>query len=489
MFLDGEISFFNSEAKIASDAAADKSLPSPLPVSRLISSEQSAPSAPDYPRVVIRGSLLRYRNSPLKTRKKRATKNDKKALDALLKSLFFDWFQFTASSSAGTAKISKRGEDQTSLHDMFIFARKNGLNPLSPCNGNNGYGAALPFSAGLGMKDAVVRISGCSKTGIMPNFQISGGKGLCAKLAVICQQNKTFYNASLSRADVAYDISQEGLFEDLYEMSCVMCEGNKKIKKPDIVGKLETGLTFYIGSKKSAVTIKVYQKDLERANKGEINFCDADRNLVRIEITFRPHSTLKKAFFLLTPQQMVETSPVARKFLSNAAVIINVTSTQTKVPIRKVERMVKQKTLESTVQHGFKQYSKAITNLAIKNIVDREFGGSVAAAKVHPIKIMQEVKEMLFAEYQRSIDAKIINDLIIKQRVDKPRSDVEDDMELMRRLYNFSANDQQNKKESAKFITHAQAQMRFNHKTMFTPEEIAIAKSIKRHNKKMLQAA
>jgi len=488
MFLDGEISFFNSKAKIASCSAADKSLPSPLSVSRLISSEEDAQSAPRYPRVVIRGLYLKENaKKPKKSKGKLRLYKDRKALDFLLNDLFFDWFQFTIPSVDGSTKITNTGEDRHGLHEMFIFARRRGLNPLGPSNGNNGYGVSLGFTAGLGLKDTVMRISACSKTGIMPNMAISGGKGLCAKLAPMCQRE--FYGSSLSRADVAYDISQAGLYEKLYKMACNMSISNKKIGKPDVVGKLQTGLSFYVGSRKSVVRIKVYQKDMERANKGEINWCDADRDLVRIEITFRPQSSGKKDYFRMAPAEMVRTSAMARQFLSNAAQLMNITKTKAKLRIKKVERMTKQKTLESTVQHGFKQYNKAITSLAIKNIVEREFGGKVSGASIHPIKVMQEVKNILFAEYHRALDEKTIRNLIISERVEKPRSTAEDDVELVNRLYNFTSNKARNQKEADQFITHAQAQLRFDHKAMVTPEEIAVAKSIKRQNKKLLKAA
>jgi len=483
-----EISFFNSKDRLSTHPADDKSHCSSLPFSRLISSKRDAESGSDYPRVVIRGLYLQKdAKSPLKSTRKQTKKKDLESLDLMLNRLFFDWFQFTLSSSSGSAKISSHGEDRVRLQDVAIFARKNDLTPLANGNGNSGYGAALSFSAGLGKKDSVMRVSAFSKTGIMPNVAISGGKGLCAILAPICQRE--FYGSSLSRADVAMDISQAGLFDDLYKMSCDMSAYNKKLGKPDVIGKLQTGLTFYLGSRQSVVRIKVYQKDMERAHKGEINWSDADRDLVRIEITFRPQSSGKLDYFKMSPAEMVRTSAMARQFLSGAAQLIKVTKTKSKIPIKKVVRMTKQKTLESTVRHGFKQYNKSMTSLAIKNIVEREFGGDVGAAKIHPIKVMQEVKDMLFAEYQRSIDEKYIRNLIIAERVEKPRSAAEDDVELINRMYNFAQNKEKNKREANRFITDAQAQLRFDHKSMVTPEEIAVAKSIKRHNKKMLAAA
>lgn len=488
MFSKDEISFFNSKANVASSAAGDKPLPQPTGISRLLSSKNDAESVPVNPRVVIRGSFLpKTLNCPKKSKSCKPSKKDADALKALLNEMFFDWFQFTLPSISGGAKIVKNGEDKVAVQNVLIFSRKNGLHALGACGGNNGYGSGLMFSAGLGQKETVAKLNTCSKTGIMPNVQFSGGKGLCAKIAPLAQQ--TFYGASLSRADVSYDISQEGLFDDLYAMACSMSEENKKIGKPNIVGKLAEGMSFYLGSKKSVTSIKVYQKDMERAKKGEINWIDADPHLVRIEVTFRPQSNAKKAYFKMSPADMIATSAMAREFMSNAAKIMNFTDQKTKIRLKKVDRVMKEKTLETTVRHGFKQYAPSIMKLATKNIIDRDYGGKVNAAKISPIQILQEVQNILFPEFHRAIDERMMQNLIVGQRVDKPRSEAEDDVALINNLYNFDRRETSNKKEAVRFVTQAQAQLRFDHKTMFTPEEIAVAKSIKRQNKKLLKAA
>lgn len=368
--------------------------------------------APPDPRIVTRGS---FSGKQLKTRGKpvRAVASDP-ALALLLDQAFFDWFQVTLPNAEGRAACNVGGaEEAAAISAAFDWARSQGLHPGRICGGHNGYRAALPFTEGPETVEAIFRVNSGSTGGLMPNLMLTGGHGACARLAPILQ--KAFPGARLSRADAALDWSQEGLFDDLLAMARLLGMGNKKLGGVRLI-ESDTGRTFYLGSRTSTVSLRIYEKDRERAARGVIDAADIDPDLIRIEWTFRPQSKSKAGMAGLTPAQMIRTSVWARDFMSRAAAIMEVTDRVERLNKQEVTREVREKTLDSAVQHGVNQYEKSFMRLAAARIVERDHGGHYDTAVVDPGRMRVEALR-IFKEKIRATDAAEI--IVAEKRLDR----------------------------------------------------------------------
>lgn len=441
------------------------------------SSSENAVSGEVNPRIVTRGSLFNNsRKKPLNSKRYKALKVEDEGLTILVKNLFFDWYQVTLPSADGSSKQTKREDERKALQDVMLFARKQGLHPAQKGGGNNGYKASMPFFANNHSKDVVFKVNACSQTALMPNVTLTGGKGLCAKLAPLMQ--KAFRGARLSRADVSFDYSKEGLFPDLYKMAVDASTQNKKLGKPRLQGNPDMGLTFYLGSKKSVVSLKVYQKDFERFANNEIDWADVDPHLVRIEFTFRPSSSGKLAMADMSPQQMVRTSFWVRDFLSKSAKIMNLTQTTEKLKKQKVTRQYTEKTLEKTVKFGVFQYAKSFSKLAIANLVDQKFAGNYASAIIKVDEIEEEAVRLFREEFRKAQEAK---KQVFEEHVSHCMTDEEYDQILVRDLINAGRNNVEVARQSHDFFDDIVKGLRLDQPS---PDGVAIAKSIKRHERK-----
>lgn len=352
------------------------------------------------PRIVTRGS---FSAKPLKTHRKSERPSASSAeLSGLLDELFFDWYQVTLPNAEGGAScIVGSSEEQSAVDAAFRWARDNGLHPGQIGGGHNGYRAALPFTNGATSKESVFRVNAGSTSGVMPNLMLTGGHGACAELAPRLQE--AFPGARLSRADVALDWSQEGLWDDLLRMARLLCNGNKKLGGVRTI-ESDTGRTFYLGAKSSSVSLRVYEKDRERAARGVIDAADIDPNLIRIEWTFKPQSRSKAGMAKLSPSQLVRTSVWARDFMARAAKIMSVTGRVERINKQEVAREVREKTLEGTVEHGVSQYAKSFARLAAARIVERDHGGHYDTAMIEPQAVEVEAVA-IFRELLSHTDA------------------------------------------------------------------------------------
>jgi hypothetical protein len=324
------------------------------------------------------------------------------ALTALLEDFFFDWFQVTLPNKEGKASCEVGSPEETHAIDMaFRWCASESLHPGRVGGGHNGYRAGMPFTPNAQSKEVVARINSGSTSGIMPNIMLTGGHGACEHLAPSLQA--AFPGARLSRADAALDTSQEGLWDALLAMAKLLSKGNTKMGGVRTI-ESDTGRTFYLGSRTSTVSLRVYEKDLERAAKGVISIDDVDPDLIRIEWTFRPQSKSKAGMAGLSPAEMIRTSVWARKFMSQVAKIMTVTDRAERIYKQDVEREVVEKTLEGAVQHGIDQYARSFTRLAAARIVDREYAGHYDTAMVDPDDVEAEAV-LIFGELLRQTDA------------------------------------------------------------------------------------
>lgn len=364
------------------------------------------------PRIVTRGS---FSDNPLNHKAKlERAESTHPALSDLLGQFFFDWYQVTLPNREGKAScVVGSAEEAEAIGAAFDWARTNGLHPGRIGGGHNGYRAALPFTDGPESTEPVFRVNSGSTGGLMPNLMLTGGHGACSRLAPALQ--KAFPGARLSRADAALDWSQPGLWDALHRMAKTLAKGNVKLGGVRTI-ESDTGRTFYLGSRTSTVSLRVYEKDRERAAKGVIDAADIDPDLIRIEWTFRPQSKSKAGMATLSPGQMIRASVWARDFMARAAAIMEVTERVERLNKQEVAREVAEKTLDGTVQHGVDQYGKSFMRLAAARIVERDHGGHYDTARVDPGRIRVEALR-IFKEKIRDTD--VAEAIVIEQRLDQ----------------------------------------------------------------------
>lgn len=400
---------FDSSYKPAKDGLAASAMAGVS--ARRDASLEDARQAQD-PRIVTRGSFSAI---PMKSCVKSEVPDSScPELSSLMGEFFFDWFQVTLPNAEGKSScISGGREEEGAVDAAFRWARTNGLHPGRIGGGHNGYRAALPFKEAPEALETVFQVNSGSTSGLMPNLMLTGGHGACARLAPALQE--AFPGARLSRADTALDWSQEGLWDDLLAMARVLSQGNRKLGGVRTI-ESDTGRTFYLGSRTSTVSLRVYEKDRERAARGVIEEADIDPDLIRIEWTFRPQSKSKVGMAKLDPGQMIRSSVWARDFMARAAKVMHVTGRVERLHKQAVARELREKTLEGTVRHGVTQYARSFTRLAAARIVERDHGGHYDTALVDPDQVEAEAVTIfadLLHETGRAYDA------VVEERLDE----------------------------------------------------------------------
>lgn len=353
---------------------------------------------------------------------------DTDAFKSFISSFFFDWFQFTVPSKTGGGTCQAGGPDEVyGLRESIDWATGQGLHEGRPSGGKNGYRVRLPLLDGPD-GEALATLSSGSKTGIMPNISITGGEGACHELAESAKAR--WKVVRLSRADAACDVSQEGLWDALYEMAQGLAKENAKLGAVRVMHGI-MGRTFYLGSPKSTVSLRVYEKGLERVAKGKASIEDIDRHLVRIEWTFRPQSRSKQGMSKLSPGQMIMTSVWARSFMARAAKITGITEGIVKPSKQKVEREDRQSRLEESAAHGARQYGRTFARMAVHEIVE-ERGETYAEAEISPLEIESRAA-IIFGRLITGIGEKVALEerVIVRQTRDERTLSIAEEMAWM----------------------------------------------------------
>lgn len=98
-----------------------------------------------------------------------------------------------------------------------------------------------------------------------------------------------------TRIDHAVDRRAPGLFDELHAYAVQLCKQHrlKGVPKGDWVTP-DAGRTWEIGSRKSQVFVRIYEKGLEYAHKFGEPVTDELREWVRIEIEFKPQTDVAK---------------------------------------------------------------------------------------------------------------------------------------------------------------------------------------------------
>lgn len=323
---------------------------------------------------------------------------------------FFDWLTVTVQNST-TGKGSRSAGDvgdaeaDEAASRLFSWVTVNGLRLQRLGKGSDGYagGAHLAFDPTGSERFATIRAGHATN---MPGLELTGGGGLCADLApkALAELGPVL----VARADVSFDVSKEGLFEELHDLCLELAardmgpdraDGTPRgLAPPRIDGRPETGETIYFG--KGEVALRIYQKDMERASRGAIPLNEADRNLVRCEFVFRPTKGRKAGLAKIArdegPGALLGTSLWVRQFVERLAVLTEqVRADAADMAVTRVDPTPDPRPISARAAHGLQQYAGTFCKSAIRDIVEDDFEGDWLAAKVSEDDVEARVVAMV----------------------------------------------------------------------------------------------
>lgn len=320
-------------------------------------------------------------NTPPRKRASRARKTSP-AMQDFLGLWFLDWLTLTIPNPKTGKGSRPQGDDGEAIQReaelrLMMWARTQGLWSLRVGNGSDGFKGAALLGWKPTDKERVASVRSGHATN-MPSLEITGGDGACDDLAESAR--RLLGPVLVARADVTLDMSQPDLWDDLlaYAKDQSGTGAGKGMKAPRVMAG-ECGRTFYWGG--DGVSVRVYEKDLERVARGKLDRADADEDLVRVEFTFRPESRRKAAFADLTPGEMLGTSRWARRMVETLGQMVGYTARGDTMGETKVREMPDATTTEQRAQRVIRQAAKTTIAAAAAGIVIRDFGGDWNAAE------------------------------------------------------------------------------------------------------------
>jgi hypothetical protein len=213
-----------------------------------------------------------------------------------------DWLSATTSMEPGLIAGRLRAVGASDVHVATPHTR--------------GYPAACDVLNGDG--DAICRIEyGASHrrnlvdaSGSQPNAHIR-------------QVMSTVDDCLATRVDSAIDV--EGDWDYYADLAQKLAETPRKgcpaVKTIDRI-KSPTGRTLYLGSRHSAIVVRVYEKSREQWSKGNSNF---PAGIIRLELQWRPKDSNRRVAMTVSPSQMWGASPwttdIAHRILDDVHVI------------------------------------------------------------------------------------------------------------------------------------------------------------------------
>ena len=185
-------------------------------------------------------------------------------------------------------------------------------------------GGAVKHYAGItfiqdaqGRKLAQVKHGGSQPN---PHAEAEGVAAPIAAAALRSMREEHF----VTRVDSAMDLTAEGLFEHLHDLARALeAEFGLHLNYAGAaLDNRERGTTIYLGSKKSQVFLRIYQKGLQIAEMQEMHrdaITPELRNWVRSELVFRPQKKRIKAFgATVTPGGVWGVSTWSQRFAKDA---------------------------------------------------------------------------------------------------------------------------------------------------------------------------
>ena len=185
-----------------------------------------------------------------------------------------------------------------------------------------------------------------------PSLRISGK--ITDDLASMVREN--FPQHSVSRADVAYDFSEEGGFERTCNVLGVAAK-DARVKSGYAImpREKEKGTTLNLGSPQSEAMIRCYEKGKELLAKRYVEPEEFDPHHYRVEFQFRPQKRAKQMFAGCSPEMM----------LGYSQWVSRVAGALLKLEIPPMERDPHQTTdLDRSIAHMTKQYQGMLRKLA-----------------------------------------------------------------------------------------------------------------------------
>ena len=364
-------------------------------------------------------------------RKKRASraKTNSPEMQAFLAQWFFDYMSLTIPNSVngkGQRVVGEKGDAEVAGAEatLFTWAVKSDLYEQRLGRGADGFPGACHLGADPnGARLATIRIG---HNTVMPNLDIPGGDGACAVLAVSALTD--LGPVLVARADVSWDHSKVGLFDELLDYARLASTG-KSMKAPRLI-ESDTGRTFYWG--KGETTVKVYQKGLERVARGKLSAEAADEDLVRIEFTFRPKKGRKAGYAIKAreegPGALLGSVHWVRKMIAFLAEITD-QAEDTTLAVSRILSTPDPRTIWDKAEHGLQQYARTFCRAAAARIVHDEFDGDYRAATIAPELLLDATLDFVSGAL-----ADAAHDVIAAQGLDAVRELEEEATRLRLRL-------------------------------------------------------
>lgn len=177
---------------------------------------------------------------------------------------------------------------------------------------------------------------------------------------------KSWPKHQVSRADMALDVDQEGIFEEWSAWLIKYAKANRL--KTGFAGDWANGSqgrTLYVGSRKSAVFIRLYEKGHEQIQKGSRN---ASVDWVRFEAEIKPQNKPGKTrLATIAPHQCFGVSKLTREF----AQYLGGAYTEIKVTKGMAEKS------SDPMRHLAKQYGKTLADYLAKSVAEHGYEGAV----------------------------------------------------------------------------------------------------------------
>lgn len=370
------------------------------------------------PRMASQDDAPEPQNTPPDIRASRARQTTPR-MQAFLRLWFWDWMRLTVQNPQ-TGKGTKSGPvmEDAAVATMTRWAVSQGLHCIGIGNGTDGYMAGGRFALSPVDKETVGGIRAGHKTN-MPGLELTGADGACDALARSAVS--LLGPVLLARADVSFDVSHAGLWDDLLAYTRGQTgQGAGRGLKPPTVIESETGRTIYWGSKDTR--IKIYEKDLERVAKGKLAIEDADLNLVRIEVTFRPATKEKAAFAKLSPGEMLGTRRFVRRFVEDLGRMVGYTGKGDTMGETRVEAQPDAATIEDRASHVIKQAARTCIKAAASRIVHEQFDGDWHRAVIDPRELHARAVDLISDQIE---DMGTATAFVIGAGLDEVREDEE----------------------------------------------------------------
>lgn len=368
-------------------------------------------SAPDVPQ-----------NTPPSRRASRAKKTTDRMSDFLQK-WFLDWLTVTIPNPLTGKGVRSPGDDGVRMvadaeMRFAIWSVTQRLWTIRVGNGSDGFKAGAHMGLTPHDKERVATIRS-GHTSNMPSLEIPGGGGACARLAPSAL--RLLGPVMVARADVSFDWSQKGLWDDLlaYAKANAGKGAGAGMGEPTVTSS-ETGRTFKWGNRKGGgVSVKVYEKDLERVANRKLDAAQADPDLVRVEFTFRPETKKKAAFAKLSPAQMLCTSRWVRRMVETLGRMIDYTDKEDVMAEQKVRDMPDATTIRERAEYVIRQAARTTIMAAAAEMVARDFGGDWSAAEIDAGALHEAATDMIAQELARLGTA---HDFVARHGLDEVRT-------------------------------------------------------------------